>query len=206
MMKHSGSVAALALALVGGLTGSAQAVTVVDFSFESPSQGGASFTYNPTVVGALFSGGSGVQGNGSAWGFTNAPDGVQTAFLQNNAQIDLGVSGLANGGVYSVTFYDSQRPGYGVLPVTVDFNGASILTTTPGAGWAPVTTATFVATGTTGTLSFITAATSGDNDSGIDLVTVSGGVPEPATWALMLIGFGGLGGVIRGRRSATLTA
>ncbi len=33
------------------------------------------------------------------------------------------------------------------------------------------------------------------------LGSVAGGVPEPATWALMLIGFGGLGGLLRRRGS-----
>jgi hypothetical protein len=34
----------------------------------------------------------------------------------------------------------------------------------------------------------------------------SGGVPEPATWALMLTGFGGMGAVLRRRRTATTVA
>lgn len=37
-------------------------------------------------------------------------------------------------------------------------------------------------------------------------VTVSLGVPEPASWALMLIGFGALGAAIRGRRRSLAAA
>ena len=33
---------------------------------------------------------------------------------------------------------------------------------------------------------------------------VAAGVPEPATWAMMLVGFGGLGGLLRRRRTASL--
>jgi len=33
-----------------------------------------------------------------------------------------------------------------------------------------------------------------------------GGVPEPATWAMMLMGFGGLGAILRRRRTALATA
>jgi hypothetical protein len=36
--------------------------------------------------------------------------------------------------------------------------------------------------------------------------TAFGGTPEPATWGLMLVGFGGLGAMLRRRRSAALTA
>jgi PEP-CTERM motif-containing protein len=34
----------------------------------------------------------------------------------------------------------------------------------------------------------------------------SGGVPEPATWAMMLMGFGGLGALVRRRRTVALAA
>jgi hypothetical protein len=37
-------------------------------------------------------------------------------------------------------------------------------------------------------------------------LSVSGGVPEPATWAMMLIGVAGLGGLARRRRAAGLCA
>jgi hypothetical protein len=47
--------------------------------------------------------------------------------------------------------------------------------------------------------------------NGINLVVFAGGVPvrgvpEPASWALMLVGFGGLGAVLRRRREAALAA
>jgi hypothetical protein len=35
---------------------------------------------------------------------------------------------------------------------------------------------------------------------------VTGGVPEPATWAVMLLGFGGVGAAMRSRRRATFAA
>jgi hypothetical protein len=36
--------------------------------------------------------------------------------------------------------------------------------------------------------------------------TVGGGVPEPASWALMIVGFGGLGAMARRRKTMALTA
>lgn len=52
--------------------------------------------------------------------------------------------------------------------------------------------------------------TGGSGDSGVQIDNVRfnepltvGGVPEPTTWAIMLLGFGGLGAALRQRRRAT---
>ena len=48
------------------------------------------------------------------------------------------------------------------------------------------------------------------NNTGVGLVTVSGlttgGVPEPATWAMMMLGVFGLGAMLRARRKAEVAA
>lgn len=60
----------------------------------------------------------------------------------------------------------------------------------------------FVANASSATLNFEqTAATTGAGDTGLDKVSISAAVPEPDAWAMMLIGFGGLGAVMRRRRS-----
>jgi hypothetical protein len=44
----------------------------------------------------------------------------------------------------------------------------------------------------------------GGNDFGVDNITLSNAVPEPASWALMILGFGGAGAVLRSRRRQAL--
>ena len=65
---------------------------------------------------------------------------------------------------------------------------------------------------------FSRLSTNGDisdnNGNGINIVVYAGnaapvllgGVPEPASWALMMIGFGGLGALLRRRRSQVVLA
>ncbi len=64
----------------------------------------------------------------------------------------------------------------------------------------------FVANATSATINFMqTTATRGSGDTGIDNISISGGVPEPTTWALMVGGFGLAGAALR-RRRATVAA
>jgi choice-of-anchor C domain-containing protein len=62
----------------------------------------------------------------------------------------------------------------------------------------------FKATGTSTTLSF-SSATQTPYGPALDNVSVSA-APEPAQWALMLMGFGGLGAVMRAKRRTAVAA
>ncbi len=42
----------------------------------------------------------------------------------------------------------------------------------------------------------------GSGSQQLDNITVNGGVPEPASWAMMLGGFGLVGGIMRSRRKS----
>jgi len=111
------------------ITASAPSVTVTGGSFETPSVGTSSYQYRPTGGPWTFTGNSGIQSNGSAWGAASAPDGTQTAFLQGFANGVLGslsqsVSFPA-AGTYVVTFLASRRQGQ-LQPVQVSVDGASV--------------------------------------------------------------------------------
>jgi hypothetical protein len=84
------------------------------------------------------------------------------------------------------------------------FAGPSTVTLNTGDSFAitPTTTPQFIGFTSTAPITSVVIDSPGGYD--FDLLTVSAIVPEPAMWALMLIGFGGVGGAIRARRSRTL--
>lgn len=205
-----GLVLASAAALALGSATAHAAVTIADSSFESPRVG--SYQYDPTVTGVTFAGNAGIQANGSGWHYANAPDGTQTAYLQDAGQastITMDVSGLIIGGTYEVNFYASQRPGHIPMGVQVSFDSTQLGTVTPTTDtWlqysAPLD---FTASATTGALTFHTDKEGPDRDIGIDAVSIATiAAPEPATWAMMLLGMFGLGAVLRNRRKLILAA
>lgn len=63
-------------------------------------------------------------------------------------------------------------------------------------------TSTFAVTGTSGVLKVLAYSSGNYHVDDVSVTDVSGGVPEPATWALMLAGFGVVGSVVRRHRRA----
>lgn len=117
---------------------------------------------------------------------------------------------------YKLTFGYSGENTFGASTVLDVMIGSqltqyTIVATSAGLFLEPfkTTTINYVATGAATTISFTVSSSTnlGNNDPLIDGVSFAAvsGAPEPSTWAMMLIGFAGLGFVAR-RRSKMATA
>jgi hypothetical protein len=198
MLKYA-AFAALGL-VVSGVSVKADPI-ILNNSFEVPVTN--TYVYNPTGASWTFSGMSGVAQNASNFGYANAPDGVNVAFLQDNVgvagSISQSITGLTAGQAYTFSFYLAQRPGpYSDALIDVQFGGTDlgsyVATTT---GFTLFTTASFIASDNNGTLSFKTTNTGGPElDQGLDNVTISA-VPEPVSLALLGTGLVGMFAVRR---------
>ena len=108
------------------------------------------------------------------------------------------------GNSVTVTFTSS----FNLVSFDISYAGDNATVTGFDAANSIVKTA-LISTNTLGTLDFsgftnltsLTITTTSDHFS-FDNLTVSGAVPEPATWALMIGGFGLVGATMRRRRSA----
>ena len=191
----------------------AGAVTIVNGSFEDASVNPGSFVTlnngNTSITGWKVRGAS-IDYIGSYW---QAQDGVRSIDLNGNGQgaITQALTGLTIGQAYQVVFWLAGNPDGGPatkIAVASDggaFTGVYSFDTTGNTrqnmGWERQTFR-FVADSTTADLSF-SSAQPGFYGAALDNVSISA-VPEPATWALMILGFGAVGGAMRRRRAATL--
>jgi len=135
---------------------------------------------------------------------------------QAQGEISQTLSGLIVGKTYTLTFDWAaaqlrNRTGATTEQLAVSFGGQTfntgVLNVASGgfSGWNTVTMF-FTPTATTQTLSFLSIGTPVGLPPIAALDSVVLTVPEPATWAMMLVGFGGIGAMIRRRRHTLVAA
>lgn len=205
------AVAALALALPA----TANAAAFINGSFEDasvgnsvPPAGGFSSLNNGSTAIA----GWNVAGNGIDWvdtGYWTAADGSRSIDLNQlgAGRIEQTFDTIA-GKLYTVKFALAGNPDGAPTNKTLasvatgegGFNTYSFDTTgntRSAMGWV-TKTFQFKADGSTSTLAFF-STTSGPFGAALDMVSVSG-VPEPTTWAMMILGIGFTGAALRRRQ------
>ena len=179
-----------------------------------------SFLANPTSIGQEVSGirltldesplttvlfsASGTEINIAPGGGTSGDDNVigHWGTTLNGGFVYLATAGLgaAGGQPFDLIIgpgpYTNANPSITGKNPQIDQTGHFVLNLT-GLTHVPVVTGVELAFGTSGTDYHQATCTSGCDGGG-----GGQGVPEPATWAMMIAGFGGVGAVLRRRRSA----
>jgi hypothetical protein len=215
-------VAAIAVALgVMGAASATHAVTSLTFDFDVTGAGFTGSVGTMTVTKTA----SGLDFKGvldSGYEFRNNPNG-QPALMFNlpTADTDMpetgltgpfkqltGVSPYGGAGLSTLGTWNNAiacpkgkgggacQPGYhdGVNPTTIGFSIAGI------------TLADLVPDTAFGKkVYFSTDVVDSHGNTGYVGATLNGAVPEPATWAMMLVGFGGLGAALRSRRKQVVS-
>ncbi len=158
------------------VNGTAPSTQLVNGSFEVPALS-TSFRYMPTGtgIGWTFNSSAGIQGNGSAWRATSAPDGTQTAFIQNLGMIAQSVNLTA--GSYVLSFRAARRSYSNPLvnPLRISINGQAVGTmiAPPSTAFAAYSIPITVANNGTQTLEFAGTVGSVDASTFVDAVTIA---------------------------------
>ena len=117
----------------------------------------------------------------------------------------LGASAMFNGQVSSIEFDHTGTQNINFTTLTVD--GSSVFSKTSSdpdpESWAILSPILLTAGTHTIDVAGNLIGTNGSYSGNFN-VNVASGVPEAATWAMMLLGFGGMGMVIRRRRKPVL--
>lgn len=202
--------ALLAAAALVCMSGSAEAATIVNGSFEfaSVDPGGGFLTLGPlnTSITGWTVGGAGIDYIGGYW---QAAQGIRSLDLSalSGGSVTQTLATIV-GKTYTVTFSlagNPDGPDDGKIAVTsvsgslpqIDIFTVGPANTHANMGWKTFIY-TFTAFDTSSDLTFA-SATNTPFGPALDNVSISA-IPEPATWAMMIIGFGAAGGAIRSAR------
>ncbi len=216
-MKHAFLASAIAASLLGVST-AASAGVLASESFESPALNYGAIQYSlsedsyntnatgpATVAGFSFNGFAGVTSNGNGF-VLDTPFGSQEAFIQSypnaGSGFDWNLTGLTPGTTYTLSFDDIAYY-VGAQTFNVSAFGSSTDYTPASNSSYMGNTFSFTPTASAGAISFVALISGGNFVSGIDNLVLSS-VPEPASWAMMLVGFGGVGAAMRLRRKLSV--
>lgn len=204
------TVLAAAALVACGMAGSASASTnlISNGDFSSPNLNGG-YTIQNAIGGWVSRNGEGVEiGASGNYGLPLISAGGQHLEVNGNGVGDVYQNvNLTAGQRYVLTFSYGGRPDGGEQKLNV-FAGNDLLTATPLTGSLGSWTSqsfSFIAKGGLTPIEFKSLATSGLSSFGNEVTNVSlSAVPEPATWGMMIAGFGMVGGLVRRRRPAAL--
>lgn len=195
---------------------SLSAAEFMDGGFETQGPGTISFCYfGSCPAGAWTGSGAGLQGeNNGAFPGTDTPDESNYGFIHEHGTLSQSFT-AATSGLFTLSWLDAGRRQAGVNPASIGnvtyevaLNDLLLGTfsTTTGQLFTERSSLTpfALAAGASYTLRFAGTSTNPAN-AFIDRVAftsasaVADAVPEPATWAMMIVGFGLVGGAMRRR-------
>ena len=206
--KPSMLVAAAGLAIAAAVP--AHAAIVINGGFTAPATG-TGYTNTSTVPGwtdTVETGGFAEVGANAVYGLPTIGSGYNAEVNNNTFGVLVQtVSGLIVDQTYNFSYEYGGRPDGGPQGLNVTIGGSSLGPTATGSmGFWTLKTGTFTATDTSELLSFTAVDMGGLPSYGNEVTSVSiSPVPEPATWALMLIGFGLIGFAMRKRSNVRTT-
>jgi hypothetical protein len=214
IMRRIGTVL-VALAALSATGAHAAGNLLADGGFEAPNLGNGNYIY---PVGALdawtYNGAVLINAqSSSAWYGGSAPagqQGLQFAGVQGSGSLSQSFTATAT--TLLLTWLNAGRPyngGYDgdqTYQVMLDGVAVGTFSTTSGQAFTQQNlTLGALTSGSSHTLTY-QGLEARDETAFIDNVSLTAAVPEPATWAMMIIGFAGIGLTLRGSRRAEAAA
>lgn len=193
-----------ALALVSASGATAATNLVINGDFSAPATG-SGWTQRDSIPGWTSNSGDKLEvGNAGVYGATCFTQSCQLLEVNANifGSVTQIVTGLRAGSSYGFSWANAGRDSGGAqqLNVFVDGNQVGSHFSTGFTGWLS-NSVRFTATGTSAALTFASRDVGGRPSYGNLITDVSvAGVPEPATWAMLISGFGLVGYAARRRR------